>query len=92
MDLLKDCTTGTQLILMSRPFNLKTNFAGNVVCVLKFGSAKHSDTDHDAITHLDHAIAHLKADGKDPETGYTDKAHAVARCMLAIERIGRDYA
>lgn len=92
MDLLKRRSGIVFEILQSHPFNLPHGLAVEVVKALKFGAKNHPDTDHTALTNLEHAMKHIDVDDYDSETGYSDKAHAIARCLLAIERIGRDYS
>lgn len=60
----------------------------SVISVLKTGAIKHSGIDQDVKTHLLHALGHLVMGGID-EDGFSDKAHAIARLLLALYKAVR---
>lgn len=91
MDLIKGQPEAVLESLMKHPFCLPEKLAREVVSVLEYGAYKHPETDQYVLSHLSHAENHIRIDSTDTETNKSDKAHAVARLMLAIERIGRDY-
>lgn len=60
-----------------------------VVHVLEMGNNKHAGDDEHMFIHIEHAMDHLESNDLDEETGEPHWAHAVARLVLAIEKIVR---
>jgi hypothetical protein len=90
MDLLKThiAEMGVMAVLLDPPFSCDEKLAEEVFGVLKYGAKKHPDTDQTVKKHLAHAVDHWNKSGKD-ESGFSNRAHAIARILLALERACR---
>lgn len=76
-------------LLASWPFNGSWLLVQGVRGALEHGNGKHGGELADPLEHIGHALAHLRRNGTDEETGLPDKVHAAARCLLALICLAR---
>ena len=78
--------------LLASPFNGNLDLVRSIWVVLDHGNGKHPDDDATPEQHLKAALRHIRRDGVDKETGASHRAHAAARCLLALVKISKSTA
>jgi hypothetical protein len=77
-------------MLKRKPIDLGSKLAEEVLKVLRLGNGKPSC---DSVgMHLGHAARHFGADGVDEVTGCSNRAHGIARLILAIITAGKEMS
>jgi hypothetical protein len=90
MNLLKTYSdvVGIECTLKGKPFNCQDSLVNEVIGILRYGAVKHPEADQPVRQHLEHAIEHFSTHGND-ESGFSNRAHSIARTLLALERMCR---
>lgn len=72
------------VFLQDATFGLNKNETEQVLNVLTLGNKKHSGGKISFVDHLRKSVSHSKTQGFDNETGFSHRAHSIARILLGL--------
>ena len=78
-------------VVLADVFGENHELAGQIDTILHRGNGNH-DEGQSAVTHVEHALEHLKAEGEEPSSKQPHVAHAAARLLLALMMLSRGEA